>query len=38
MEKIKEERPALAQKIAMFRPEVTPILMKRVARAGYPPY
>ncbi|MDX1777826.1 MAG: FAD-dependent oxidoreductase, partial [Thermodesulfobacteriota bacterium] len=37
LDKIKEERPALAQKIAMFRPEVTPILMKRAARAGYPP-
>ena len=37
MEKIREERPALAQKIAMFRPEVTPILMKQAARRGYPP-
>jgi flavin-dependent dehydrogenase len=37
MEKIREERPALGQKIAMFRPEVTPILMKQAARGGYPP-
>ena len=37
MARISEEKPVLAQKIAMFRPEVTPTLMKQVARAGYPP-
>jgi flavin-dependent dehydrogenase len=37
MARISEEKPVLAKKIAMFRPEVTPALMKQVARAGYPP-
>ena len=38
MEQIKSERPALAQKIALFRPERTISMMKPVARAGFPPY
>jgi flavin-dependent dehydrogenase len=37
LEQIREERPVLAQKIAMFKPESTVPLMKRVARAGFPP-
>jgi digeranylgeranylglycerophospholipid reductase len=37
MEQIKNEKPGLAQKILGFRPEMTPIAMRRVARAGYPP-
>jgi flavin-dependent dehydrogenase len=37
LEQIREERPVLAQKISMFKPESTVPLMKRVARAGFPP-
>ena len=38
MEQIRKERPVLAQKIAMFRPERTPAFMKPAARMGYPSY
>ncbi len=36
MEQIKTERPALAQKIAMFRPEMVLKLIKPAARMGFP--
>jgi len=37
MEQIRQEKPALAEKIVGFKPELTPRLMRQVARAGYPP-
>jgi flavin-dependent dehydrogenase len=38
IERIKQERPALAKKIAMFRPEMATTMMKPASRAGYPNY
>ena len=36
LERVKQERPQLAQKIAMFRPEQVLQLIKPAARMGYP--
>ena len=38
LEQIQQERPAIARKIAMFRPEAAPALMKPASRMGYPCY
>jgi flavin-dependent dehydrogenase len=38
LEKIKQERPALAKKIAMFRPETAVTMMKPASRAGFSNY
>ena len=38
MEQIKKERPIIAKKIAMFRPEQAVSLIKPAARAGFPAY
>jgi flavin-dependent dehydrogenase len=38
LERIRQERPALAKKIAMFRPEMATTMMKPASRAGYPNY
>jgi hypothetical protein len=37
IERIKNEKPDLARKILGFKPAMTPMAMRRVARAGYPP-
>ncbi len=38
MERIKEERPVIAQKVAMFKPEAAARLMKPASRMGFPGY
>ncbi len=38
LETIKQERPALAQKIAQFKPEMAITMLKPATRAGYPNY
>lgn len=38
MEQIKQERPAIAQKVALFKPETAVSMMKSATRAGFPCY
>ncbi len=38
IERIKQEQPVLARKVAMFRPEMAVRMMRPAARMGYPNY